>query len=205
VKIVCRFSRERGLVMSAYDEMKKYYEAVGTFVTVFSEVELRLLQALWRFSGLQPVASAVLTGIKVEGAMSFINRIADAENWPTEKRDELQYIFSHLGEINKLRNDLLHYGSFWEEKTEDQYAISNDGYVHTPDRLRRRIVSRKIWDAAISDLLKIFNALRVVAWPDEISSKDREIYNEDRKSAWRYKPQQLVVRGQKSPKTPQKP
>jgi hypothetical protein len=155
--------------MSAYDDMKTYYEQVGMFVTIFSEVELRLLQSLWHFSGLkQPVASAVLTGTKVEGAMSLINRIADAEDWSAERRAELQYIFSQLGEINKLRNDLLHFGSFWEHE-KDEWAISNEGFVHASDRLRRRVVSIATWNDAFADLLKIFHALRVIAWPDQIS------------------------------------
>lgn len=190
--------------MSAYEDMQRYYQAIGEFVTIFSEVELRLLKVLWHFSGVkQPTASAVLSGIKIEGAMGLINRIADAEQWSSDRKLELQRVFSHLGEINKLRNDLLHFGAFWEAE-KDEWAISNEGFIHTPDKFRRRIVPRRTWEAAFGDLVTIFDALRAIAWPDELSSRDLEIYKEGRAHAWRYKPQRQVARGRKSQRTPRK-
>jgi hypothetical protein len=53
---------------------------------MFSIVEKTLLSALWTLARLQdPYAQAVLSGVRIEGAMGLINRISGAENWLANK------------------------------------------------------------------------------------------------------------------------
>jgi len=58
-----------------------------------------------------PLAQAILPGLRIDAAKSYVNRIADIQQWDDARRDELKYVFEQLGTINKLRNDILHYGS----------------------------------------------------------------------------------------------
>ena len=93
------------------EHIGNYHRALGAFVTAFSRVEATLLKVLWILARLEaPYAQAVLSGVKIEGAMGLINRIAEAEQWPDNKKAEWQEVFTQLGLINKLRNDILHYG-----------------------------------------------------------------------------------------------
>src|SRR5258708_35777082 len=75
----------------------EYHQALGEFVSVFSEVETNLLSALWYLADVKPpIAQAVLTGIKVEGAIGLINRLADAQDWPPARKNEFKKFSDQL-------------------------------------------------------------------------------------------------------------
>src|ERR1700675_4670161 len=110
------------------EHIGNYHRALGAFVSAFSQVEATLLRILWILARLEaPYAQAVLSGVKIEGAMGFINRIAEAEQWPENKKSQWQVIFTHLGLINKLRNDILHYGG---SMFGDVWVVSNLAVAH---------------------------------------------------------------------------
>lgn len=110
-----KFSTEEELwkwLDSAEKKNAPYMFALGNFISMFSALEAKLQAALWKFAGVTPPgAQAVFSGVRVNGAMQFINRLADAQNWDKARKDELQFMFAQLGIINRLRNDLLHYGA----------------------------------------------------------------------------------------------
>src|SRR5215217_3261382 len=113
----------------------KYYDAVGRFVSMFSTVEEYMQRALWRCSGIAaPIAPAIFSGTRVDAASGYIKRIAEAQNWPKEEREELDEIVSQLSEITRLRNDILHYGANWSSPTE--LTVSNELLAHTPAKIR---------------------------------------------------------------------
>jgi hypothetical protein len=114
---------------------REYHEALGEFISVFSEVETNLLSALWHLAGVKPpIAQAVLTGIKVEGAIGLINRLADAENWSEARKASFKKFSDQLGLINKLRNDILHNGSNWTSS--QTWTVTNRHSAHVPSRIR---------------------------------------------------------------------
>jgi hypothetical protein len=122
-----------------------------------------MLKALWIMAQLEPpYAQAVLSGVKIEGAMSFINRIAEAEQWPDEKTTQWHAVFSQLGLLNKLRNDILHYGSLMFG---DVWVISNRLVAHHPKRVREIHITPKILEAATTDLTLINVRLTLLAGP----------------------------------------
>jgi len=112
----------------------KYYLALGRFVSAFSDAEATLLDVLWLSAKMRaPYAQAVLSGVRTEAAIGYINRIAEAKRWSEKKKANWQRLFTQLGLINKLRNDILHYGvsmfgSYW--------VVTNKRVVHHPDRIR---------------------------------------------------------------------
>jgi hypothetical protein len=178
------------------EHVNKYHLALGRFVSAFSQAEATLLCVLWALARVRPpYAQAVLSGIRIDGAMGFINRIAEAERWPAGKREKWQRIFTQLGLINKLRNDLLHHGAgifgdFW--------VVSNRRIAHHPDRLREIHITPSTLDDAAADLGDITYHLILLAgrrtgiWVSDRQKLARRL----RRRAWRYKqpPQADYVR-----------
>jgi hypothetical protein len=161
-----------------------YYDALGRFVTAFSMVETTLLRVLWKLAHLEaPYAQAVLSGVRIEGSMGYINRIADAEKWSPEKRQNWQKIFSQIGLINKLRNDILHYGT---SEFGSVRVVTNVVVAHTPDRVREIHIKPAILDKASKDLWDIFLFLTFLGGIGEIYGKQPTV-SRLRRKAWRYK------------------
>src|SRR5438128_12465077 len=95
--------------MVAGAHFNDYYQALGEFVSSFSQLEINLQLALWQFAKLsKPIARALLSGsTRINEAMNQILKLAEAQKWEDEKKKELKFLFDQLGIINKVRNDLL--------------------------------------------------------------------------------------------------
>jgi hypothetical protein len=87
-----------------------YWEALGEFVSSFSQLEVNLQLALWQFAKLpKTVARAWLSSsTRINEAMNQISKLAEAQGWEDAKKKELKLLIDQLGMINKVRNDLLH-------------------------------------------------------------------------------------------------
>jgi hypothetical protein len=165
-----------------------YLWALGFFVTNFAVIEGILQKAVWHLAGLKPpMAQAVLSGLRTETATSYIRRIADAYKWSAGRKREVEYILGHLLLINRLRNDLLHYGATKIEGSEN-WLITNEPFVHVPEKIRHTHISPKMLTDAGEDLYKISVHLGMLIWSDEeIADGDMERYREVLQNAWRYK------------------
>jgi hypothetical protein len=130
---------------------------------VFSGVETNLLSALWYLAKVEsPTAQAVLTGIKVEGAIGLINRLADAQNWSKARKAEFKKFSDQLGLINKLRNDILHNGSNWTSS--QTWTVTNRHSAHVPSRIRSYPVTAELLRSARRDLQKVEDDLVLFTW-----------------------------------------
>jgi hypothetical protein len=189
------------------EDAERYYLSLGQFVTIFSEIESDLQAALWHLADVpSPTAQAVFTGLRVNTLISYINRIADAQKWSKERKREFEYVFSQLGMINKLRNELLHYGSQLEGP--DKWLVTNEFFAHTPEKVQPTRLSPAILDAATHDLGKI--GAHIFLWVggetilSHVSNEQRDAFLEVLNSAWLYKQPQRGQRPRKSRKTPPK-
>lgn len=107
---------------------RAYWLALGAFVDRFALTETVLYMLLSMLADLsEETAFAILSGVRIDTAMQFINRIleferiSDLENNRAEAeantsayeayKKEITYLFTQLGKINKTRNLILHYGS----------------------------------------------------------------------------------------------
>ncbi len=166
-----KFSSEEELwkwLDSAEKKNAPYMFALGNFISMFSALEAKLQAALWKFAGVSPPgAQAVFSGVRVNGAMQFINRLADAQNWDKARKDELQFMFAQLGIINRLRNDLLHYGASWQELEDETFVITNKPFVHVPERIQETRITPEILKDAAFDTAQILLRLIVFGWSDE--------------------------------------
>jgi hypothetical protein len=165
----------------------RYYEALGRFVTIFSELEVDLQRMVWDLAGIHPsIAPTILPGLRIETAMSCVNRIADVQQWDKTRRTELEYIFHQLGDINKLRNDILHYGS--KSHDAEQWTVTNLLFAHIPSKVRILKITPDILLNAAMDLSKILLHLLLLFGHRHISDGDRALSAEIVASPWQYKP-----------------
>jgi hypothetical protein len=186
-----------------------YYTALGKFVSQFSKVETILQAALWIIAGVKsPVAQAIFGGLKIEGHLQLIKRIADAKNWSIARKEKLEKIASHLGPINKLRNDILHYGTTIDPTAEDSWLLTNKGYVHIPEKIREVSITPAMLDNASNDLSKLFYLIIFLGLDEmspQLSSETEEKMADAVPPTWLYKPPPQGAKADKSQKTPQKP
>jgi len=168
-----------------------FAQALGGFAWNYSLIEYAVQSTLWKLAGVkEPLAQAIFTGIRVDGASQMISRIADAQEWPQAKRKEAKYIFDQLSLINKLRNDVLHYGAY---RLGSDYIISNRRWVHTPPRIRELRITPATLEAASEDIGQILTRLHFLDgsaknFPPEISDGMKSVL----KASWRFKPPPLA-------------
>jgi hypothetical protein len=190
-----------GLLGKRNKEVEAYYIALGEFVTQFSWTEQELQVALWRAAKMkEPTAQAVLSGVRTEAAISLIYRVADAQNWPQTKRTKLKRAFDQLQVINKLRNDVLHRGS--KLQTDGSWLVTNERFVHIPERIAKINLSAAELRAAADDLFKIREIISTTLWglPKRFRSPILKILS----GAWQYKPSPPGQKVKKNRRTPPK-
>jgi hypothetical protein len=140
----------------------KYLRALGWFVTFFAVIENSVHKTLWKFVGVNPtIAACIFSGTRIDGAISYLKRIAEATNWPKDHKTLLDHIALQLGEITQLRNDLLHYGTTGE--TPDALFVTNEKFAHIKSRIRETKISTAILTDVTSDLLAILFQLAELA------------------------------------------
>jgi hypothetical protein len=168
------------------NETTIYHQSLGKFVSTFSMVECALLWAFWECAGVpSPIAQAVFSGTRIDGAIGFINRIADAQKWRKSKKQEFQYVFTQLGHINKLRNNILHYGATLD--VPGQWIVSNALFAHIPEKMHTVAISRTVLEDASEDLLKILAHLLVLSYGKWMPRASLRLASRVRKTAWRCK------------------
>ena len=155
-------SKPKKPTKSEIEKGDQYLRAVGDFVTIFAIVEKSVNEALQHFTGVTPtIAACLFSGTRIDGAMSYLKRIAEATRWSAGKSKLLDHIKLQLGEITQLRNDLLHYGTTGE--TADTLFISNSHLAHIASRIRETKISAKILGIAFTDLWAIMFFLHELA------------------------------------------
>ena len=133
------------------EHLEEYHVAAGEFVTSF-------------FNGrgdavANSVDSGALGGTICTGDPKrrtyrrwhelLIRRIAEAEKWDENKWRDWKRLLDQLGSINRLRNDLLHYGA---AIAGDVWVVSNERVAHTAEKIREIRITSKTLNAATADL-----------------------------------------------------
>lgn len=118
--------------------------------------------------------------------MQYIRRIADAQRWDETRKADIEYAFTQLGEINKLRNDLLHYGA--QMKEPNVWTISNKNFVHIPEKIQEMKITPETLLHATNDLVRIQYRIILMAWGDEMPEAVRGGFASTLTGAWQYKP-----------------
>jgi hypothetical protein len=163
-----------------------YHKTLGEFIAEFAVIEAIMQMALRHFAGVSnQIGAAIFSGVRVDAASNQITRIADAQNWPQDRKDQWKFIVDQLSHIRKLRNDIVHYGAVW--RGSDVWIASNQLFAHTADKITNLPASPSVLNDAKDDLRKIGYHIVAFTWPERIVHADAE-YHAVLKSAWRYKP-----------------
>jgi hypothetical protein len=180
-----------------HKDVSAYYETLGRFIQGFANAEGTINGALREFSKVTgPVARAIFSGTRAEAAKSLITRILDAENYSQGIKDELKNVFDQLGLINSARNDIVHYGTQFEET--DRFVVTNADRAHLPSRVSTMAVSSKILEQMMADLNKICLTVvvRVMALSDQkAASHLGRALGPLLQRPWQYKPTKPVPHG----------
>jgi hypothetical protein len=191
-------------------ERDEFHRALGEFVAQFAAVENNMHLALRTCAGVSAqMAATLFSGTRTEAAAQNIRRISEAEKWPEPRAKEAEYIFKQLSEINRVRNDLLHYGAkpISENKLvpplgADEWIVSNELVAHTPERVRKTKITPAILGLLTRDLQKIRMTLVVLFAPGGEQARPR--WDHELKRAWLYKPAQPSQKAGQSPRKTRK-
>jgi hypothetical protein len=180
----------------------KFAQALGEFCWNFSIIEGVVQSALYRLAGIRiDIGNAVFSGVRVEGGMQHITRLAEVRGWSETKKAELKYVFDQLSIINKLRNDILHYGAY---RLGGDYIVSNRRIAHIPERIREIRISHTTLEAASGDLAEIDSRLHLLAWEGYLPAEVTDAMRKSLTPSWRYKQPPPAWPGNTTPKTPPK-
>ena len=172
---------------------RAYWQALGQFLDMFATVEATLFFALSHYAKTPPnTARAIFSGVRVDTATSFLRRIMEVENISLDLAADLKSALDQLHIINKVRNDLVHYGALSVSDNADVMIVTNALLALTKDRLHTTPVSVQILDDLVADLHKIQAHLvtRHVGWgPNESGFVDVVMPERGRllSISWRYK------------------
>jgi hypothetical protein len=160
-----------------------YWRALGQFVEAFSACEGVVFSVLTFYAGVSiPVAKALFASTRIDAAINFINRIAEARSMAPERRADLVRIFSQLRQITEMRNRIIHYGSY---ATTDKGRITTTARIAlTPERVQEHRASVDVLQAMTADIIRIWNALLWDMLPNRPSLSDPSLLE-----PWQYKPE----------------
>ena len=141
-------------------EDERYWSSLGHFVEMFAFVELQLLAVLTRFTGVsKDVARAIFSGVHVETAISFLRR-TQAIAWTNLDIEELGEALAQLKLITSKRNDIIHFGSSFNE--DGSRLVTTKAKALFPEDVRETRISSRVINAMLTDLS--FIALELAAW-----------------------------------------
>ncbi len=123
-------------------EMREYWEALGQFIHYFAQVEAFLVHVLIIKSGVTiPIGRAIFSGARIDTLRDFINRIHSVTKRDPNMVEDFKNISDELGNITRVRNDIVHYGTKFDEG--DQFLVTNQHIALTEERVRETPVSVK--------------------------------------------------------------
>lgn len=178
-----------------YTFPERYFRALGGFIHVFSATERQLKFLVWHFAGLSSYKGrALLSGIKTDESIGHIKKLIEKKG--QNIRSDLEDVLAQLGEINKVRNHILH-----QEVTKiqtRQIVLSNEKSVFRKAAVKKIVASPEILQAMTRDLEKIQAHLSIYLKPKSLATK---LYSARLLSvSWQYKsaPQSNRFRSQKA-------
>jgi hypothetical protein len=163
--------------------LREYYEALGRFVDMFSRVEAAATLTLWHYAKTSSeIAKVIFAGTRVESGSTFIKQLAAATNVNQELRDDLEDVLQQLGIINRVRNEILHYGAEPESVASGR-AIVSDGLKAKGEPTTFPVTPTILGDLT-SDLHKIIGHLDIRHLG---RTKGYTIIGDPTLGTWRYK------------------
>lgn len=106
------------------DDEAAYLQTLGRFIESYAAFEAALVAFATVSAGFDSdMAKIVFAGMNVEQKISFVRRIWRVRPPSPETRVELDDVFAHVNAIQKVRNSMLHFGTF---VTADRGRVTSD-------------------------------------------------------------------------------
>jgi hypothetical protein len=99
------------------------------------------------------MAKALFLPLRVDAACNYLNRIIDVHKLRGQRISELKKIIQHLGELGRVRNDIVHLGA--GNVRGKIFKISNESYARTKEQIRRINLSHRRFEQIDQDLADI--------------------------------------------------
>jgi hypothetical protein len=161
--------------------LQEYYEALGRFTDIFSQVETAIATTLWFYANTtKDIAKIIFAGARIEVSSSYIKQLAKVTGTKTELQHYLEYILQQLGIINGARNDIVNFGA--TSIVEGRGIVSNA--LKTKEEPRVFQISTTLLDKMTADLRKVIFHLRYRHYD---ASLDHGEADEILQTPWRYK------------------
>ena len=182
---------------------EKYCRNLGRFIDRYAMAESILLALLETEAGVsEQVALCVFSGVRVDNAKSFINRLREVKGLPEDKL--LSRAFAQFTVLNTARNDIVHNGAIVKP---DVIEILNP--AHIPERVRKLTISDVTFDEMESDLNTIMAAILLYQYnnndayfrnPDVLDPEGAGNLERDASAPWRYTPPQQAPSSRRTPR-----
>lgn len=160
--------------------LERYHTALGSFVAMFAEVELMLNFAVWHYSNVnKPMATAIFGPIRVEECSNKLRNIVTAHDLKGDRIKELMILLNQIQIIQKIRNDILHFG--FDRRT---FIVTTETLAYRGKPIRQHITSTRILRNMTVDLsiIHYFLDLHLHA---ELIGESYELFLEP---SWSYTP-----------------
>ena len=180
-----------------------YWRALGCFANAFGLVERWLIEAVRRYGQIAPdPARIVMGGTRIDTAMDYLRRFIEIHRYKGAALDLLGAL-EQLGHLNKVRNDIFHYGRISKLAPSDSsVVISNITRAKTAKQIRQYVVSVDHLQQMIADTVHVTVVLRIYALSRMQSAKyrARPDVQEILQWPWLYKPPTLLPPDRRLPK-----
>lgn len=184
-------------------DIDRYLTALGAFIESFADVERTLLLVLEHFAGTDDrVSRALFSGVRADAATKYISRLLISLRKSKADQDYFQELFTRLGHITRIRNDIVHLGTNFEGRhqrgrmTASDFYVTNKRFALNKSRLRETPVSARILDDVTVDLQKIDFSLWAYLARGKPSEKEAlEIFAFSLGRPWLYTPEKQSSQG----------
>lgn len=135
-----------------------YFDALGRFVDLFALAETAVQLAFWHHAKLDhDVARALLGGTRSEEVLNRLSRLTEVGKLDAAIFVNLKPILDQYNSINKIRNNILHYGS--QTKVDGRRIISDWMRALTHERTVSFQITNALLEDMSADLKKIIALL----------------------------------------------
>ena len=191
-------------------KMVLYWQSLGQFIDQYAEAEAAISGVLWHLTKVTPsVGRAVFSGTRADAATKYISRLLEVKKIGQLEKNHIKYLFDHFGEITKTRNDIVHYGTQYND--DGDFIVTNERVALNKSKLREHSITANVLDQMSHDLEVIIAdlfAFLVRKSPHDLRIV-RMIYAKHIGAPWRYKfhapSSQDNKRSPRPPKRPRQP
>lgn len=143
-------------LVPANKQQVAFWRALGQFLDAYAVVEMMLNVLVVRYADMTwENARALFLPLRVDAASNHLSRLIAGKFVRGKRATELTAIIQQLGQINRMRNDILHLGARPRGLPTGPFTVTNRMYARSQAHLRRRNVSVTMLNSMFYDLMEI--------------------------------------------------